>query len=116
MRHWIYMPWCINAEHVHTSFPCEGELNGISTHTTEGINDELQVWRFLHSLSDVLGYLLRSDGKPTLWGQTTDSDIISMTTSDLHTFHTEHIQTETTKPTSLVWCTVVYMGKIQVLI
>lgn len=52
-----------------TSFPSEGKLNGIATHTTEGIDNELCTEAVLRPQSNVLCYLLRSHWEPALCGK-----------------------------------------------
>lgn len=71
-------------ENRSTRVSSESELDGVSSHAAEGIDDDQRLGSGLHSLSNVLGYLLRRDRKPALWGETTylsraESDLLSET-------------------------------------
>lgn len=83
-----YIVYCV--ENCCTRVSSEGKLDSVSSHAAEGIDDDQRLGRTLHSLSNVLGYLLRRDGKPALWGETThvsraESGLLSQTeTMKLH--------------------------------
>lgn len=85
---WHDLEHCV--ENCCTHVSRESKLDGVSSHATEGIDDDQRLGYSLHSLSNVLGYLLRGDRKPALWGETTH---ISRAESDLFS------QTETMKLT-----------------
>lgn len=68
---WIYHDLMCCVEICSTRVSSQGELDGVSSHTAEGINDNKSLGCNLHSLSNVLGDLLRRDRKPALWRETT---------------------------------------------
>lgn len=81
---WICYDLMYYVENCWTCVSSEGELDGVSSNTAEGINDDKRLGCNLHSLSNVLGDLLRCDRKPALWGETkyisrAESDLLSQT-------------------------------------
>lgn len=67
-----------------TCVSSQSELDRVSSHTAEGIDDDQPLGRDLRPLCNVLGDLLRRDREPALWRETThisraESNLLSQT-------------------------------------